>query len=72
MTIDVFAGGFGLLPKVPLFKTVFDNVRENEECLILVLSYSEDDLISDDKGLVELFNSVALVKIQDISKFIRS
>ena len=67
LTIDVFAGGFRPPPKVAEFTALEDDLQENEECLLLVLSFNEDDLNDRDKGLVDLVDSVALVRIIDTS-----
>ena len=66
-TIEAFAGGFRPPLKDVEFTARSGDLQEDEECLLLVLSFNEDDLVDRDKGLVDLVGSVALVRIIDTS-----
>ena len=69
-TANVFVGGFRIpFPGNVQFFALDDDLKEDEECLLLVLSFNEDDLDDRDKGLVDLVGSVALVRIEDFSTY---
>lgn len=65
-TINVFAGRF-VFPESAQFSFASDRTRENVECLVLELSYDENELDLRDRNFVSLGRSVALLRIEDVS-----
>ena len=51
-----------------MFSVVLDDIVEDEECLVLLLSTDNINLHERDDGLIDLVNTVALARIQDLSK----
>ena len=54
------------LPLSNIFEVVLDDMTEEEECLLFTLSINETALDPRDQGQVDIANSVALIRIEDV------
>ena len=64
-TVDLLLGRFTGPPPLYSYVIALDGLDEPVECLVITLSINETALDPRDQGLVDLANSVALVRIED-------
>ena len=74
MTSDLFVGSgvaLGIGIAFQQYSLAIDGLVEGEECLLFTVSVNETELDPRDQGLVDISNSVALFRIQDLNGELR-
>ena len=67
-TTVIYPGTNPISPEMVVFSVVTDDIVEDEECLVLLLSTNKTNINERDDGFVDLVNTVAIARIQDLSK----